>query len=131
MNFFDYLNNINNSENDIMHTEDDRKAYNSFMINRGLSYFPDTVLQANLMNMNYHTDVRLQYDVLRSSVRKKKRFSKWVKAEKQDNLQLIEDYYNCSLQKAKDYVSLLSTQDINTIKDRMDCGGVGLRKNKL
>lgn len=131
MNFFDYLNNINSSENDIMHTEDDRKAYNSYMINRGLSYFPDTVLQANLMNMNYHTDVRLQYDFLRSSVRKKKRFSKWFKAEKQDNLQLIADYYNCSLQKAKDYVSLLSTQDINTIKDRMDCGGVGLRKNKL
>ena len=131
MNFFDYLNNINNSENDIMHTEDDRKAYNSYMINRGLSYFPDTVLQANLMNMNYHTDVRLQYDFLRSSVRKKKRFSKWFKAEKQDNLQLIADYYNCSLQKAKDYVSLLSTQDINTIKDRMDRGGVGLRKNKL
>ena len=131
MNFFDYLNNINNSENDIMHTEDDRKAYNSYMINRGLSYFPDTVLQANLMNMNYHTDVRLQYDFLRSSVRKKKRFSKWFKAEKQDNLQMIADYYNCSLQKAKDYVSLLSAQDINTIKDRMDCGGVGLRKNKL
>lgn len=131
MNFFDYLNNINSSENDIMHTEDDRKAYNSYMINRGLSYFPDTVLQANLMNMNYHTDVRLQYDFLRSSVRKKKRFSKWFKAEKQDNLQLIADYYNCSLHKAKDYASLLSMQDINTIKDRMDCGGVGLRKNKL
>ena len=119
MNFFDYLNNINNGSNDIMQTEDDQKAYNAFMINRGLSYFPDTILQANLMNMNYHADPRFQYDFLRMSVKKKKRFSKWFKQEKQENVKYVAEYYDCSMQKANEYIRLLSSKDINTINSQL------------
>jgi len=128
MNFFEYLNNINTSDKDIMQTDDDKKAYNAYMINRGLSYFPDTVLQANLMNMNYHADARLQYDFLRTSVSKKKRFSKWFKNSKQDDLELIAEYYNCSMQKAKEYKSLLSQEVINKIKSDLDKGGLGKKR---
>lgn len=128
MNFFEYLNNINSSDKDIMQTDDDEKAYNAYMINRGLSYFPDTVLQANLMNMNYHADVRLQYDFLRAAVSKKKRFSKWFKNSKQDDLELISEYYNCSMQKAKEYKGLLSQEVINKIESQLDKGGIGKKR---
>ena len=79
MNHFDYMTSITSSKIDIMCDDIDEKAYNSFMVNRGLSYFYDTVLFANEMNKYSHLDSRLQYDFLRQIVRKKKRFSKWLK----------------------------------------------------
>ena len=50
---FDYLNSINDTKKDIMIDDLDEKAYASFIINRSLSYFPDTVCIANEMN-RYH-----------------------------------------------------------------------------
>ena len=66
MNHFDYLNSINYSKENIMHDNLDEKAYNSFMVNRGLSYFNDTVIYANEMNRYAHIDSKLQYDFLRT-----------------------------------------------------------------
>jgi len=37
---FDYLNAINTTKKDIMVDDVAEKAYTSFMVNRGLSYFP-------------------------------------------------------------------------------------------
>ena len=79
MNPFEYLNAINSTKKDIMVDDIAEKGYNSFMVNRGLSYFNDTVLMANEMNVNHTIDNRLQFDFLINIVRKKKRFSKWIK----------------------------------------------------
>ena len=127
---FDYLNNINNSMKDIMTSEEDEKAYNAFMVNRGLSYFPDTVLQANLMNMNHHADNRFQYDFLRSSVRKKKRYSKWFKNSEDKDLAIISEWYDCSTQKAKEYRNILSDEDVVAISEMIDRGGFQRKKAK-
>jgi len=127
---FDYLNNINNGNGDIMSTADDEKAYSAFMVNRGLSYFPDTVLHANLMNIHHHTDSRLQYDFLRSSIRKKKRYSKWFKSSEDQTLTVITEYYNCSMQKAKEYSNILSDEDIKAISEMIDRGGFSRKKAK-
>ena len=61
MNHFDYLNSINLTKQDIMVDDICEKAYNSFMVNRGLSYFADTVVIANEMNRHHQTDNKLQY----------------------------------------------------------------------
>jgi hypothetical protein len=127
---FDYLNNINTGNGNIMTTVDDEKAYSAFMVNRGLSYFPDTVLQANLMNIHHHTDNRLQYDFLRSSIRKKKRYSKWFKNSEDQTLTVITEYYNCSMQKAKEYSNILSDEDIKAISEMIDRGGFSRKKAK-
>ena len=82
MNPFEYLNAVNMTKKDVMVDDLAEKAYNSFMVNRSLSYFNDTVLMANEMNINHHLDNRLQFDFLINIVRKKKRFSKWIKPEK-------------------------------------------------
>ncbi len=123
MNHFDYMTSITSSKIDIMCDDIDEKAYNSFMVNRGLSYFYDTVLFANEMNKYSHLDSRLQYDFLRQIVRKKKRFSKWNKASKEDNINLIKEYYGYSNEKAHQIIDLLSEEQLAEIKIKLFKGG--------
>ena len=93
MNPFEYVNSINLSKKDIMHDDVAEKAYAPFMVNRALSYFMDTVLFANEMNVNHHLDSKLQYHFLINIIKKKKRFSKWLKPTEVENLELIKEYY--------------------------------------
>jgi len=99
------------------------KAYTSFMVNRGLSYFPDTILFANEMNVHHHIDHRLQFDFFINIIKKKKRFSKWAKPINIENLELIKEYYGYSNEKAKSVLSLLNGEQINELKIRMYKGG--------
>ncbi len=99
------------------------KAYTSFMVNRGLSYFPDTILFANEMNVHHHIDHRLQFDFFINIIKKKKRFSKWAKPINIENLELIKEYYGYSNEKAKSVLSLLNDEQINELKIRMYKGG--------
>jgi len=123
MNPFDYLSAINTSKKDIMVDDIAEKDYNAFMVNRGLSYFADTVLMANEMNINHHLDSRLQFDFLINIVKKKKRFSKWLKANELENLEVIKEYYGYSDEKAKSVLSLFNDEDINELKNRIYKGG--------
>jgi hypothetical protein len=99
------------------------KSYPSFMVNRGLSYFPDTVLFANEMNVHHNIDHRLQFDFFINIIKKKKRFSKWAKAYNIENLELIKEYYGYSNEKAKSVLSLLNDAQINELKLRIYKGG--------
>ena len=91
MNPFVYVNEITNGKKNIMVDDIAEKAYNPFMVNRGLSYFHDTVLMANEMNRYHHIDKRLQFDFLINIVRKKKRFSKWLKPEENAEIEVINE----------------------------------------
>ena len=53
MNPFEYLKAINITKKDVMVDDIAENNYNSFIVNRSLSYFPDTVLFANEMNINH------------------------------------------------------------------------------
>ncbi len=117
---FDYLNAINNSKKDILENE---KDYPAFMVNRGLSYFPDTVLLANEMNTKAHLDPKLQNDFLINIVRKRKRFSKWNKVSESADINAIKTYYGYSNEKARDVLSLLTKNELKQIKERIDHGG--------
>lgn len=123
MNPFEYLNSINTTKKDIMVDDIAEKEYNAFMVNRGLSYFSDTVLIANEMNLNHHLDNRLQFDFFINIVKKKKRFSKWLKARDVENLEIIKQYYGYSDEKAKSVLSLFDNNQINEIKNRIYKGG--------
>ena len=103
-----------------MHNE---KNYNAFMCNRGLSYFNDTVLLANEMNRNHHIDNKLQYDFLRNVVRKRKRFSKWIKAEKSDAVDTIKEYYGYSNEKAQSVVDLIDEDALANMRKVLSKGG--------
>jgi hypothetical protein len=123
MNPFDYLNAINTTKKDLMVDDVSEKAYSPFMVNRGLSYFPDTILYANEMNLNHHIDSRLQFDFLINIIKKKRRFSKWAKPMNIENLELIKEYYGYSNEKAKSVLSLLNDDQINELKMRIYKGG--------
>ena len=98
---FTFLNEINFGKKDIIVDDITEKQYNSFMVNRGLSYFKDTAVIANEMNINHHLDNRLQFDFLINMIRKKKRFSKWNKPQIIDDLDVIKEYYGYSNKQAK------------------------------
>ena len=123
MNPFEYCNDINYGKSNIMVDDIAEKAYNAFMVNRQLSYFNDTVLMANEMNLNAHLDSRLQFDFLINIVRKKRRFSKWAKAQKNDDVEVIKTYYGYSNDKARQVHSLLSSDQINDLKKKVNRGG--------
>ena len=121
MNPFELINSISNTKKDILENE---KDYNAFMVNRGLSYFPDTVIYANEMNKFHHLDSRLQYQFLINTIRKRNRFSKWNKSIESENINAIKKYYNYSNEKARDVLPLLSNENLNTIRGRINYDGI-------
>ena len=118
---FDFLQTINISKVDIY--LDNEKSYNSFVINRSLSYFPDTVAIANEMNRYHQIDEKLQYHFLLNIVRKRKRFSKWIKPEIENDIEMVKEYYGYSNDKARQVLPLLSAEQLKTIKNKVDKGG--------
>jgi hypothetical protein len=123
MNPFEYINAINYTKKDIMVDDIAEKEYNAFLVNRTLSYFPDTILYANEMNTKHHIDSRLQFDFFINIIKKRKRFSKWAKPIEIENLQLIKEYYGYSNEKAKSALSLMSNEQIDKLKQRINKGG--------
>lgn len=120
MNPFELIKSISNDKKDILENE---KDYNAFMVNRGLSYFPDTVIYANEMNKFHHLDGRLQYQFLINTIRKRNRFSKWNKSIESENISAIKQYYGYSNEKARDVLPLLSNEHLNIIRGRIQHGG--------
>jgi hypothetical protein len=103
--------------------EDAEKGYSPFMVNRGLSYFQDTVLLANEMNINSHLPHRMQYDFLLTAIRPRKRFSKWMKKSTPAKVEVIKEYYGYSDAKAESVVDLVSDEDIKHMKSVLFKGG--------
>ena len=123
MNPFEFVNAINYTKKNIMIDDVAEKAYAPYMVNRQLSYFPDTVLAANEMNRCHHVDNRLQFDFFINIIRKRKRFSKWFKPEQISDLDAVKIYYGYSNEKARQIITLLSTEQINELKNKVAKGG--------
>ena len=120
---FDYVTAINYSKKNLIVDEETEKAYLPYMVNRSLSYFQDTVAVANVMNQYHILDKKLQFDFLINIVRKRKRFSKWIKPEIVTDLEVVKEYYGYSNEKAKQALSVLSAEDITELSIRMYKGG--------
>lgn len=120
---FDYLNSINDHKRDLMIDDMAEKSYDGFMINRSLSYFQDTIMFANVMNKYHHMDNKLQYHFLINMIRKRKRFSKWIKPEQLSDIEVVKQYYGYSNEKAKQVLSLLSPDQITIIRQKVNTGG--------
>lgn len=120
---FDFINAINHTKKDVIASgEMSDKDYVPFVVNRTLSYFTDTLLYANEMNQYRDLDKDLQFRFLLNTIRPKKRFSKWAKSESTDQLQLISQYFECSINKAKDYLQLLSNEQLDDIRESVTKG---------
>ena len=120
---FDFINAINHSKEALIVDDWSEKQYNPYIVNRGLSFGADTVIYANEMNARPHADRRLQFDFLINTIRPRKRFNKWLKAETVDALDLIQEYYGYSKEKARQVLPILTPDQLKTIKARMNRGG--------
>lgn len=120
----DYLNSINISKENLMDSEpESERQYPPYVVNRCYSGFIDTILLANEMNINSHLDKKLQYDFYINIIRPKKRFSPWLKKEKLDSLDCIKEYYGYSDEKAKVALRILTEDQIEFIKAKLNRGG--------
>ena len=126
---FSFVQEINQGKTDIMrdqngeHSELLEKVYNSFLTNRSLSYFNDTVLHANEMNKNHHIDSRPQFHYLINTIRKRKRFSKWIKPDELDDMEAVKEYYGYSNEKARQVLTLFTDEQLTELKQRVYKGG--------
>ena len=128
---FDFINDINFGKKNLLKDDDKgilEKEYNSFIINRGLSYFSDTALYANEMNLRHELDKKMQNDYLLHSIRPKKRFSKWAKSKKEERVDLIKQYFNYSNQKAREVLDIITDEEYNQIKQAFETGGTSKSK---
>ncbi len=126
-----FLQSINNTKENVMLDDSNGKieeAYNPFIINKTLSHFPDTIMQSNTMNQYFELDKKLQYDFLLNSIRKKKRFSKWIKSNIEENVDTVKQYYKVGNEKAVEILSLLNDEQISTIKRELSEGGISGRR---
>lgn len=120
----DYLNSINHDKTPLLDSHPEvEKSYVPYVINRCMSYFPDTILYANSMNMRCGLDKKMQFDYLRLSVRPRKRFSKWIKNEISEEVSKIKQYFGYSTQKALEIQPLLSKEDKKAILEGLKRGG--------
>ena len=121
----DYLNAINHEKKNLMDTDDEmwEKKYPPFIVNKCLAPFPDTIFKVNEMNKHHQLDKKLQFDFLLNSLRTRKRFTPWLKASKQKNLEYVKEYYGFSNEKAKSALNILNDEQIKDIKGVLDKGG--------
>jgi hypothetical protein len=75
------------------------------------------------MNRLNFLDKKVQYDYYLGSIRSRKRFSKWLKKEEDDDIELVKNYYGYSDKRAREALRILSKDDIANIKKEMNIGG--------
>ena len=121
----DYLNSINYTKEYLIDESDPQweKKYPAFIINKCMSGFIDTIMFANEMNINHNLPTKLQYDFFINIVRKRKRFSPWLKKEKIQDLDAVKSYYGYSNEKAQQALKILTKEQITFIKNKLDIGG--------
>jgi hypothetical protein len=134
---FDFINSINegqvgknlletsraDSSEGLDHNSPD-KQYVPFIVNRGLSYFNDTILFANEMNQRAFLPHKMQYDFLKHCIRPRKRFSKWAKkSDDSEYIKCIMDEYSYSAEKARAVFHLFTQTQLTQLKNKRDVGG--------
>ena len=119
----DWLNSINFTKENLIEDPSEIQNYPTYIINRCLSGHLDCIMYANEMNKYSFLDKDMQYSFYLNTLRKKKRFSPWLRKEKVTDLEIIKQYYGYSNEKASNALKILTPEQINFIKQRLDTGG--------
>lgn len=128
---FDFLNSINSTKKNLIRDEGrGASEYAPYLMNKGLSQFPDTIMLANEMNMRHHTDKQMQYEFLFHSVRPRKRFAKWAKKEDAEIVQTIADMFGCSIRKAEEIRAVIGSKKTDEILEKSKTMYGGIRNAK-
>jgi hypothetical protein len=124
---FDFMNAVSFTKEDLIRNSENaeltEKQYNAYIINRGFANFQDTILHANEMNRRHGLFPAAQFDYYRGMLRKRKRFSKWPKVDKNNDLDAIQNVYQCNRTIAKMYLKVLDKDQLKTVHARLVTGG--------
>ena len=112
------------TKEDIIRNGDaEERDYNAFIVNKALSFFPDSVFDAQEMNREYILDPIMQFDYLRLSLRKRKRFSKWFKKIDNENIEIVSQTFDMNINKSKSALKALTDEQLDAIKSHLKRGG--------
>ena len=124
---FDFIKAASETKQDLIHESENpdliEKQYTPYIVNRGFANFNDTVLHANEMNMRSHLFPDAQFQYYRAALRKRKRWSKWHKADKNKDLDAIQNVYSCNRTVAKLYLKALSPEQLAAVHEKLVTGG--------
>lgn len=124
---FDFIKSVSHNKKDLIQGSEYpaqmEKQYNAYIVNRGFSYFEDTILHANELNMRHHLFEDAQYRYYLGILRPRNRFSKWHKAEKNKDLDAIQEVYSVNRTVAKMYLKTLSKDELKDVHKKLEKGG--------
>lgn len=124
MEFKDFLDSMNYSKKPLLDNDEKaQKLFQPYVTNRFYSFFVDTIFYANEMNCNWQVDKKSQFDFYRLSLRKKKRFSKWIRKDTDEKIELVKKVFNYTDAKAKEVLNILGPHDFEELKKYLDTGG--------
>ena len=121
----DWLNSINQTKKNLIDEDPTiTKEYPPYIVNKCLSGHIDCLMYANEMNLNHGLDKKLQYDFLINTLRIKKRYSPWIRKDKIKDLDVVKSYYKYSNEKAEQALKILTQDQINFIKSKLETAGI-------
>lgn len=122
--FKELLPSILQTKNNIL-TPENEKEYAAYVVNMALSSHLDCILYVNEMNLNPHLDNKLQYQFYLNILNAKKRpFQKWYKNTESEDLKCVKEYFGYSNEKAKEALRILTSDQLQQIKQIVDKSGV-------
>jgi len=120
---FDYLKLVHNKEvkwEDL--NEEEQKSWNTFIINRALSFNSDYLDIVN--NLQPYTGGQLTpaeiFKYYQGMLPNNFRFKKWIKGKKEKNynpqlLSLLSRHFECSRNQVEDYLNLMNKKNLKTL----------------
>lgn len=115
----DFLNSINQTKQNLISKDPNlEKEYVPFVVNKCLSYFPDTIFYANKMNQSSGLDKKMQYDYYLHSVSKRKRFSKWIKPEENNDIEVVKEVFGYSDARAREVLDLVPIEKLRLLTQK-------------
>tara|TARA_Y100001973_G_C5046080_1_gene255228 strand:+ start:130 stop:534 length:405 start_codon:yes stop_codon:yes gene_type:complete len=127
---FDFLNSVSETKEELIRNEEGfrqdhiEKQYVPYMVNRGLSNHIDTIMYANEMNQLHHLPKDAQYRYFLTVVRRGKRRGAWPKKSSDTALlDIIQKELECNRTVARQYLKVMTQEQIDTLNKRMTKGG--------
>jgi len=97
--------------------------YISYIINRMVAQYPELIVFAEYMNRYHNIDKYDQFLYYCQIIPKSKRKVLWIGREKNDDIDIISEYYCVSYTKAMEYYKILDSDQIDVLREKINEGG--------
>lgn len=123
---FDFIKDLSKEKTNLLEKDygTNNPDYNQFMINKGFSYFSDTILHADQMNSLPQLENLMHNKYYLEALPSRNRFSKWHKPSKDEDITVIQQVYKCGKRRAMEYLLILSKEQMSDLRKKCETGGV-------